>query len=485
MEQVEQGDLGKVREHFDWVATHDRRARNIQSGFRAQMLALHRHHIPEGATVLEWGTGRGDLLAGLKPRRGLGMDFSRRMVERARVLHEDEGCEFRVGDVHRDPVDEKFEYIVFSYLTGYLRDIAEGFRNALLSATPSTRLHVTSLNTAWLLILALAQDLRMVTRQPPSNWLSRQDIVNLLEVTGWEVIHWKTEQIFPFQIPGVSALLNRYLVRLPLFRHLGLTLHLIARPRCEAPVTGQVSCTLVVPARNEAGNIAQILQRTPQLGSCTELILVEGNSTDDTWATIQREVAAYRGPHQVRALRQEGKGKWDAVRKGFAEARGEVIGILDADLTVPPEDLPKFYRALVDGAAEFANGSRLVYPMEAEAMRFLNLLGNHFFAGALSFVLSQPIKDSLCGTKMLFRRDYVRAMRRIEEFGDFDPFGDFSLLFGASLLDLRIRDIPVRYRERKYGTTNIRRFRHGATLLRMTLFGLRRIRFFPLRTDRR
>jgi glycosyltransferase involved in cell wall biosynthesis len=264
---------------------------------------------------------------------------------------------------------------------------------------------------------------------------------------------------------------------LPLIRQFGVTVWLTARPREACPVTGEISCSVIVPARNESGNIRAALERIPALGNRTEVILVEGHSRDDTWAVIQREVAAYRGPHVVRALQQPGKGKWDAVRAGFGLARGDVLVIQDADLTAPPEDLAKFYEALISGRAEFVNGSRLVYPMEKRAMRFLNLLGNKFFATALSYVLGQKVKDSLCGTKMLLRSDYHRLLERITVLGDFDPFGDFNLLFGASLLDLRIRDLPVRYKDRTYGATNISRFSHGWLLMKMTWFGLTHLRF--------
>jgi len=234
---------------------------------------------------------------------------------------------------------------------------------------------------------------------------------------------------------------------------------------------------VIVPARNEAGNIRPALDRIPVLGTRTEIIFVEGNSTDDTWEVLQREVNDYRGPHLVRALRQPGKGKWDAVSTGFNTARGDVLVVQDADLTAMPEDLPKFYEALTSGVAEFVNGSRLIYPMESRAMRFLNFIANKFFALSLSYVLGQPVKDSLCGTKMLLRSDYDRLLKRIAALGDFDPFGDFNLLFGACLLDLKIRDLPVRYRDRTYGETNISRFSHGWLLLRMTWFALRNIKF--------
>ena len=285
----------------------------------------------------------------------------------------------------------------------------------------------------------------------------------------------------PFRIPILTPLCNHFLVRLPLFRHFGMSMAVVARPVERPCLDGEIACSVVVPARNESGNIRAALERIPTLGKGTEVIFVEGNSVDDTWEVIQREVANYDGPHRVKYLQQPGKGKWDAVFAGVEVAQGDVLVIQDGDLTAPPEDLPKFYEAIASGACEFANGCRLVYPMESEAMRFLNLLGNKFFAVSLSFVLGHGIKDSLCCTKMMLRADYQRLLKRIDVLGDFDPFGDFNLLFGSAMLDLRIRDILVRYRDRTYGDTNISRFRHGWILLRMIWFGLRKIKFFSLK----
>jgi SAM-dependent methyltransferase len=468
----------ELREHFDWVAANNARTRHAQRDFHAQLLALYRHHIPEGASVLEVGCGQGDLLAALHPSRGLGLDFSPRMLADARSRHGARpGLEFREADAERLQLDETFDHIVLDYLTGYVGDIQALLQALQAAAHGRTRLHLTTLNTLWRWPLRWAEGLGAVMPQPPSNWLSHHDLFNLLELAGWEVVTFERVQLFPYEWPLISDFLNSVLVRLPGFRHLGITLWVTARPRRPVKPTGDVSCSVIVPARNEAGNIRPALERIPVLGRRTEVIFVEGHSRDDTWATIQREVAAYRGPHLVRALQQPGKGKWDAVRTGFAAATGDVLVVQDADLTAPPEDLPKFYDALAGGAAEFVNGSRLVYPMEKRAMRFLNFLGNKFFALALSFVLSQPVKDSLCGTKMLLRSDYERLLRRIAALGDFDPFGDFNLLFGSALLDLKIRDLPVRYKDRTYGETNISRFTHGWLLLRMTAFALWRVKF--------
>jgi SAM-dependent methyltransferase len=469
-----------LKSHFDQVAVGDDRARRAQRAFHAQLRAHFRHRIPEGERVLELGCGAGDLLAALKPSRGLGLDFSPAMIEKARARHGGApGLEFAVVGAEEFSSEEVFDHIVLDYLTGYLADIQLVLERLRRFAHARTRLHLTSLNTLWKPVLGLAVSTGRAMPQPPSAWLADVDLVNLLELAGWEVVSFERQQLCPWNIPLLAPFLNRFVVRMPGLRHLGITLCLTARPRRAPAAPGALSCSVIVPARNESGNIRPALDRIPVMGSGTEVIFVEGNSKDDTWETIEREVAAYAGPLKVRAMKQPGRGKWDAVFTGFSVATGDVLVIQDADLTAPPEDLPKFFAAIESGSAEFANGSRLVYPMESRAMRFLNLIGNKFFATALSFVLAQPVKDSLCGTKMLLRSDYERVLRRIAPFGDFDPFGDFNLLYGSALLGLRIRDVPVRYKDRAYGETNISRFRHGWILLKMTWFGIRHLRCFP------
>jgi glycosyltransferase involved in cell wall biosynthesis len=287
-----------------------------------------------------------------------------------------------------------------------------------------------------------------------------------------------TEFLMPLRVPLVATLCNKYLVKVLPFRWLALTNVLIAREQPKNPaVDVDYSVSVIVPARNEAGNIRRILDETPAIGRGTETIFVEGNSTDGTYEAIERELGS-RPAQRCKLLRQPGKGKGDAVRTGFAAATGEVLMILDADATVMPADLQRFYEALRSRKGELINGVRLVYPMEDRAMSFFNLLGNTLFSWAFTWLLGQPVKDTLCGTKVLWRRDYeILAPVVKEAFGDFDPFGDFELLFGAAKLNLKIVDLPVRYRQRTYGTTNIARWKHGAMLLRMFLKGVRRLRF--------
>lgn len=400
--------MNSPREHFNWVADNSAKARRRQRAFHAQLAVAHQAAIPGGARVLEVGCGTGDLLAALRPSHGVGIDLSPRMIERARAAHGDRReLVFDVAVAEAIAWEETYDHIVLNYLTGYLTDIQAVLARLHEGAEPRTRLHLTSLNTPWNFVLRLGVKFGWVMPQPTSNWLSEADLINLLELAGWEVIKRETQQLLPVHVPLLSVLCNRFLVRLPLLRHLGATIWLTARPRREVALDETPGCSVIVPARNEAGNIRAALERIPTLGRGTEVVFVEGHSRDDTWEVIQREIAAYAGPHEVRALRQPGKGKWDAVRAGFAVARGQVLVIQDGDLTAPPEDLPKFYEALRSGAAEFVNGSRLVYPMEKRAMRFLNLLGNKFFALALSYVLRQPVKDSLCGTKMQIGRAHV------------------------------------------------------------------------------
>jgi len=462
------------RDHWEWVADSRDHHQGWGGYYHQRLKEIYRFIVPEGMRVLEIGCAVGMLLAALKPSRGVGVDFAAGMIRRARARHPE--LEFIEADAQDLGIEGEFDFIILSDLVNDLWDVQAVFEGLGKIASPHTRLVINTYSRLWELPLGAAKKLKLATPSLIQNWLTFEDIDNLLRLAGFEVIrHWE-EILFPLSWPLITPLCNRYLIKLWPFHLLTLS-HFITARRC--PIVSSAAVPLVsviVPARNEAGNIRKILHRTPEMGRGTELIFVEGHSQDNTFATIKAALEEYPS-RRCCLFRQEGNGKGDAVRLGFEKAGGDILMILDADMTVPPEDLPRFYNVLISGQGEFANGVRLVYPMEKEAMRFINLLGNKFFSLAFSWLLGQPVKDTLCGTKALWRSDYERIAAGRFYFGDFDPFGDFDLLFGAAKLNLKIRDVPIRYRERTYGATNIRRWRHGWLLIRMMLFALRRIKF--------
>ncbi len=427
--------------------------------------------------MLEVGSGTGDLLVATRPRRGVGIDISSEMVRLARIKYP--ALEFhQMAAECLDLRGEKFDYIILSDLVGFLFDIRLVLERLRTVCQPETRVVIHWHSRLWQPILAAAEKLGWRYPQPLLNWTTVEDIVNLLHLADFEVIQTRKHILMPKRVPLVSSLANRYLAHLPLLRHLCLTNWIIARPqRLERQTSPTVS--VICPCRNEAGNVQQIVDRLPLMGSQTELIFVEGHSKDDTLAVCRR-IAASMPEKNITVLVQEGRGKGDAVRLGFSHAKGDILMIQDADASVAPEDLVYFYDALVSGRGEFINGCRLVYAMDPKAMRFLNLLGNRFFALLLSTLIGQPIKDSLCGTKVLRQSKYLELTRGRAYFGGLDPFGDFDLLFGAAKLNLKIVEIPIRYRQRTYGTTNISRFADGWLLLRMSAKAAVKLFFIPV-----
>jgi SAM-dependent methyltransferase len=444
--------------------------------YHRRLQQVYRVIIPEGQSVLEIGCGRGDLLAALHPRRGVGVDFSSEMITLARQAHPE------LTFIESDAVDfestETFDFIVLSDLLNDVWDVQVLFELLNRYCGPHTRLVMNVYSRLWEPAIEVASWLGLAKPHLQQNWLTVSDLANLLELAGFEKVRSWREFLFPLRIPLLNGLFNRFLAKTWLFSWLDLANFVVARkrgyplPESEAPLV-----SVIIPTRNEAGNIAELLARTPELGRGSEIIFVDGHSTDGTPEVIQREMAAH--PERNCAFyTQTGKGKGDAVRLGYARAHGEMLMILDADISVPPEDLQRFYNALVSGVGDFINGVRLVYPMEKEAMRFFNLLGNKFFSNLFTWLLGQPVKDTLCGTKVLWKRDYDRIAANRSVFGDFDPFGDFDLLFGAARLNLKIVDLPIRYHERTYGSTNISRWQNGWMLLRMSAFASGRLRFF-------
>jgi len=464
LEQAEQ----LAPERDDWAARH--------RYYYEEEWRYLRFLVPPGKRVLVLGCGNGHLLNALAPSFGVGVDFSSAKIERAKNAYPK--LTFLCGDVENmnDALElqQAFDVIVMPDTVGSLDDCLAAFQSLHRYCKPETRLVVSYYTRLWdplmLLYAKFASSRRFVRR----NWLSSQDIANLLQLADFDVVTREWRMLSPFGLFGLGRLINRFVATLPLVRKLCLRNYLVARPYAK-PTTVPLSATVVIPCRNERGNIEAAVQRIPRFCPDIEIIFVEGNSTDNTWDEVIRVQGAY-SHLGIKAMKQAGKGKGDAVRKGFAEARGDVLMILDADLTMPPEDLPKYYNVIASGKGEFVNGSRLVYPMESQAMQFLNHLANHLFARMFSYLLNQRYTDTLCGTKVLLRRDYEEIARNRAYFGDFDPFGDFDLIFGAAKLNLKTAEVPIRYAAREYGETNISRFRHGLLLLRMVGFAFMKLK---------
>jgi SAM-dependent methyltransferase len=431
--------------------------------------------IPQDASVLDVGCGTGDLLASLPNRERVGIATSPEVAAEARRRHPDATIEFVADETLS--MRRRFDAVICDRLCHSVLDVRDLLAGLRERVSERGRLYLVTYNYLWEMPTRLAELGGFKLPAPTSNWLSHSDFENLFEITGLEMVRFEDRMLLPADVPGLAPLLNRYIGKLPGCQRLSMYRIYALRRREVSQKTKKVSVSVIVPTRNEAGNVAAAIARTPAMGSRTELIFVEGGSTDGTWETIDAAIKNYRGPLEISAYRQQGKGKGDAVRLGFSKATGDILMILDADLTVPPEELPVFYDVVARGLGDYVQGTRLVYPMDPGAMRFLNKLGNVAFSQLFTYLLQQPIKDTLCGTKVLWRRDYERLAAARHFFGDFDPFGDFDLIFGAARLNLKIVEIPVRYRERVYGETNISRWKHGWLLLKMSGVAARKLRY--------
>jgi len=466
----------KLISSLDLIASKRESYIRRSSHYYKNLLRFFKFNIPENSRVLEIGCGTGFLLNAVKPSYGVGIDISSAMIDIAREKYPH--LIFREQDAEFMELSEKFDYIIISDTLGYLEDIQKVFNRLKEVCNPDTRIIINYHNFFWEPLLSFAQKLNLKMPHKRLNWLNRSDVVNLLILEGYDVVKTGKRYLMPLYIPLISWFFNKYLAYLPLINSMCLTGYIIARlPKTLPADNREFSVSVIIPARNEEGNIEDAVKRVPEMGSHTEILFVEGGSSDGTLNEIKRVCGKWVQKRDIKFLVQKGKGKGDAVRLGFEHATGDILMILDADLTVPPEDLPKFYNAIATGKGEYINGTRLVYPMEEEAMRTLNILGNKFFSVMFSWLLSQRIKDTLCGTKVLTASNYKKLKANRSYFGNFDPFGDFDLIFGSAKLNLKFIEVPIRYHSRKYGETNISRFSHGWLLLKMAFYAMNKIKF--------
>jgi len=449
--------------------------RNKHRYYYSRLVKILRFLLRPDSRVLHIGSEEGELLADTQACYAVGIENDPAMLEIA--------CQ-RFGHIkfiNADPLDfdigEKFDYVIISNGLGNWKDIQKVFDCAAKHCTEKTRVIVLYYNYMWEPLLKLGSALGFRRKLPYQNWLSPKDIENLLNLSHFDIVRSDSYVTMPVYIPLVSAFFNYIVSILPVLRYFNLVNMYIARPQPAVKNALDYRVSVIVPCRNEKGNIEDAINRVPDMGKGTEIIFVDGSSTDGTAEEILSQMKKHPDKNIKFLPQGSGTGKGDAVRKGFELATGDVLVIQDADLTAPPEDLPKFFNAIVEGKGEYINGSRLVYPMEKEAMRFLNLLGNKFFSCLFTWLLGQRFKDTLCGTKMIKKSDYELIAANRSYFGDFDPFGDFDLIFGAVKQNLKVIEVPVVYRARTYGQTNISRFRHGWLLLKMSWFAFKKIKW--------
>lgn len=429
--------------------------------------------IEPGSTVLDVGCGNGLVLKELEPNGSIGVDLSNEILTVAK--ENTPYCTFIEHDVELPlPTTQKFDVVLLSDVIGLFDDIQQVLLNIKENTHSRSRIIISYYTKHWELLIRFMEMIGLKVTQLQQNYLSTHDIHNFLTISGYEVIRSEYQQLIPFKWFGIGTFVNKFIATLPGIRRLCLRTYIVARPIPTQP-TANYSVSIVIPCRNEKGNVESAITRLPAFCDDIEIIYVEGHSKDGTWEEIQRVKEKY-SHLKIKAFQQTGKGKANAVHLGFEHATGDIFMILDADLTVPPEQLPKFYNAMNTHQGEFINGSRLIYPMENQAMQFLNFLANKTFSWIFSYLLSQRFTDTLCGTKVFFKKDYQIILAQRAFFGDFDPFGDFELIFGASKLNMKVIEIPIRYQARVYGETQISRFRHGFILLKMVLHAYRKLK---------
>lgn len=461
------------RQHQDRVA--DTRDKWVKSNgyFYGRLERLLRFIVEPGKRVLEVRCQTGHLLNSVKPAHGVGVDISEKLVSLAQRNFPN--LRFVCADPEDLALGEKFDYVLFSHVFDTV-DLLAAFERVRQHCTAQTRLVIVNYNPLWQPLLDSASRVGLRSSFVEPNWVTETDIGTFLKLSGFRPIRTHRILLFPKYIPVLSWLLNDILGRLPGFRKFCMMQVLVARPLPEAKSCEDTSVSIVVPCRNEKGNILAAVERVPAMGKNTEIIFCDDKSTDGTAEEVRRVQGLFPDKN-IRLLAGPGICKAENVWTGFRGATGDVLMILDADLTVMPEELPYFFKALVEGRGEFINGSRLVYPVPRAAMKVANRIGNKVFGKVFSFLLDQPIKDTLCGTKVLWRQDWARIERNLGGWGIKDLWGDYELLFGASKLHLEITEMPVHYQERVYGVTKMTNvFWNGVRMFRMCNGAWQRLR---------
>src|SRR5215470_10470893 len=469
----------RTRDHLAKIAGRRETWINRNRYYYELLNRLLRFLVEPQKQVLSVRCDIGNLLAVVRPTKGKGIDISSEIVAIARQRNP--SFEFAVAFPDREEFqqvftpEEKFDYILFNDI-GDTVDVLQALRNLKPLCQRDTRVLVITYNHLWEPLVTFAEWTGMKVPRTEQNWLSTLDIANLLKLAGFEALETHRIVILPKYVPLVSSFLNRFCARLPLLKRFCMTQVVVGRLLPPPVPKEELSVSVIVPCKDEKGNIEDAAQRIPQLGRQTEIIFCDDQSTDGTAEELLRVQSLYRDK-DIRLERGPGVSKSRNVWTGFDAATGDILMILDADLTTIPEELPYFVDVIASGQAEFVNGSRLVYPVPKGAMTTANMLGNKFFSITFTYLLGQRVKDTLCGTKVLWRSDWERIKPMLGTWGVEDRWGDYELLFGAAKLNLKILDLPVHYQDRIYGSTKMTRvFQNGLIMLKMCWHGFLKLK---------
>jgi len=461
----------QIHRHFDKIAVQYDHWKQRNWYYHDTLKRFFGACVGPEDSVIEYGCGTGDILASVQARRKVGLDLSAQMTRIAREKHPD--IEFRQHDGEQVcPEPEQFDVAILADIIDHITDILKLYGSVNRALKRGGRMCISTINPLWDPIFKIAEKLGQKMPEGEHNFVPNRHLIGFLELRGFRLVKRGAAMLVPRRIPGISGFLNRYAPGLPLLNRLCVVQTLVAEKIEEwtpgADAEAEQSVSVVIPCYNEEGNIEACASRVPDMGRFTEIIVVDDGSADRTSETATALAQKDKRVKLVSYTPNHGKGY--AVKQGFDSAQGDILMILDADMTVPPEELPLFFGAVAHGKADFANGTRMIYPMEQQAMRFLNLMGNHFFSVLLSWLLGQRISDTLCGTKALRRADYQRIPMGADKWGDFD------LLFGAAENRLRIAEIPVHYKQRVAGESKMKPFMHCLTLLRVCFRGFLRLK---------
>ncbi len=469
----------RTRKHIAQIAGRRETWINRNNYYYDLVSRLLRFLVEPQKKVLSVRCDTGVLLAAVSPRKAKGIDICTEIIQIAQERNPT--FDFAVGFPDTEQFlqffgeDENFDYILFNDI-GDTVDVLQAFQNLKPLCRRRTRLLVTTYNRLWEPLVTFAEWLGMKVPRIEQNWLATSDIRNLMKLAEFEVLETHRIVLFPKYVPLLSTFLNRFCARLPLLNRLCMTQVVVARLLPPPVSKKDLSVSVIIPCKNEKGNVEAAVRRIPPLGRETEIIFCDDQSSDGTTDEIMRVRASY--PHKdIRLEKGPGICKSKNVWTGFDAASCDILMILDADLTTMPEQLAYFLEVIASGQAEFVNGSRLVYPVPKGAMNSTNMLGNKFFSVAFTYLLGQRVKDTLCGTKVLWRSDWQRIRPMLGSWGIDDRWGDYELLFGAAKLNLKILDLPVHYQERIYGTTKMTKvFRNGLVMLKMCWHGFLKLK---------